>query len=326
MHYDRPAAMKYADTYWNIPCDDGVFWVTDAEVRISQVRTHNILHNPDWKAAPKTDGWEPIFVYDGDGGEKAVFRKAGGDPKDDILIQPWEGLADCAHYLSNCLSAGGLKVSEISVPKLVKHLKDRSDTKTLCEQAPVEAGQRIIDAGMLKPGDMIGYFNIDPKGDYNGARQYAHSTMYVGKINGKTDGGITCHTKCRYPGRSWTEDSWWLEKGSWLYTFIHFTGDDSAPNAAKVSTLSGLWKHTYGGSTFYYFVNKDGTAAYSRTAPKKGQVGIPVAEGKAYWFMDPSGVVTFTWNKTGSIEVWTQNGAGYTSLVNASLPGKVERL
>jgi hypothetical protein len=31
--------------------------------------------------------------------------------------------------------------------------------------------------------------------------------MYVGKVGGKKDGGIACHTICRFPGKSWVEDS-----------------------------------------------------------------------------------------------------------------------
>ena len=60
------------------------------------------------------------------------------------------------------------------------------------------AGQRVIDSGIFKPGDMIVYFNIDPHGDYGGAKQYAHSGMFAGKRGGDTEGKITCHTICRF--------------------------------------------------------------------------------------------------------------------------------
>ena len=32
MAFDRDKAINYADTHWNIPCDDGVFWLTDGAV------------------------------------------------------------------------------------------------------------------------------------------------------------------------------------------------------------------------------------------------------------------------------------------------------
>ncbi len=327
MAYNRVDAVSFADKHWNIPADDGLFWRSDVEVIIAKVRAHNILKLPTWKAAPVADGWMPFFVSDGAGGEKAVFRRIVGGTTEEILINPWAGLADCAHFLSRCLMAGGVNVQLVSVPKLVKALQARHDTKTLCEEVTKEAGQRVIDSGIFKPGDMIGYFNIDPKGDYNGAREYAHSGMYAGKIGGSTDGAITCHTICRFPGRSWVEDSWWLKPpGHYTYTFIHFSDDDPAPDAAKAGALSGWWKLEYSGKTEFYLMNRGGTAQYTKTAPKKGQASVHTSEGSAFWFMATTGEVTFIWKKTGTVEVWTPSGAGYKSMINGTVPGVLTKL
>jgi hypothetical protein len=186
MRYDRAAAVGYARRFWDRPCDDGIFWRTDYAVDVAGMR--KVLH------APAKDGWEARFVPDGAGAEHAVFKRDTGDPNE-IEIQPWDGLADCAHFLSRCLSAGGFAIKEISVPKLVNHLKGRGDTKVLAERVTRERGQGIVDTGILKKGDMLGYFNISPEGDYGGRRQYSHGTMFIGKIRAGDEGRITCHTK-----------------------------------------------------------------------------------------------------------------------------------
>ena len=326
MAYNRVDAVDYADRHWNIPTGDGLFWLNSAAVKIDQVRKANILRQPGWRPAPKADGWEPFFVDDGLGGEKAVFVRGSGATREEILINAWAGISDCAHFLSQCLTAGGAKTEAIAVGQLVGMLQARSDTKTLCEKVSREAGQRIIDAGVLKPGDMIGYFNIDPHGDYGGRKAYAHSTMYAGKIGGSTDGGITCHTICRFPGRSWVEDSWWLKPaGHYTYTFIHFSADDPIPNPVRLAATTGWWRVDYGSRSEFYFVEKSGTARFTKVAPKPGQTAIHGADGSAYWFMAASGAITLVWKNTGTVEVWSPDGANYKSVVNGSMAWPVTR-
>ncbi len=327
MSYTRTAAVKYAEKHWNIPADDGVFWLSSQGVEIDQVRQRNVIGTPFWKKAPAADGWQPFFVNDGLGGEKAVFRRVVSGITEEILINPWAGIADCAHFLSRCITAGGIHIAERGVPSLVNTLRARSDTKTLCDQASTEAGQRVIDTGIFKPGDMIGYFNVDPAGDYGGARQYSHSTMYAGKIGGNRDGGVTCHTICRFPGNSWVEDSWWLKPpGHYTYTLIHFSDDDSAPPPGKASALAGWWQLDYSGRTEYYRIEQSGSATYTKKAPARGQTYVPAPEGSAYWFMAADGGVTFIWRKTGTVEVWTDTGTGYRSMINGATPGVLKKL
>lgn len=327
MPYKRNDAVSFADTHWNIPADDGLFWISSSPVPIDQVRIHNILRNPSWKKAPVADGWMPFFVDDGSGGEKAVFQRTVAGAKEEILINSWDGLADCAHFLSRCLTAGGLNIAEIAVPDMVKKLLPLPNAKILCERVPKEAGQRVIDSDVFKPGDMIGYFNIDPKGDYGGAKQYSHSAMYVGKIGGKKDGGVCCHTICRFPGRSWVEDSWWLKPpGKFIYTLIHFSDDDPPPNPVKAAALPGWWQLDYSGRTEYYLMEA-GSATYTKQAPTRGQTVVHLPEGTAFWFMDTTGDITFTWRKTGTVEVWTPvPGGGFTSQINGAIPGVLTKL
>jgi len=326
MAYKRPDAVNFADTHWNITADDGDFWLSNQSISISQVRLHDVIPTSSWKKAPVGEGWQPFFVDDGGGGEKAVFRRVVSGTTEEILINSWDGIADCAHFLSRCISAGGVKMNERGVPSLVNTLQSLPNTKTLCEKVVKEAGQRVIDSGVFKPGDMVGYFNIDPAGDYGGAKQYSHSAMYAGKIGGKTDGGITCHTICRFPGRSWVEDSWWLKPpGHYTYTLIHFSDDDPTPDPVKAAALPGWWQLDYAGRTEYYLM-RSGSVTYTKKAPTTGQTTVHLPEGTAYWFMAPNGEITFTWRKSGTVEVWTPAGGGYTSKINGATPGVLTKL
>lgn len=326
MGFDRKKAVDFADKHWNIPTDDGIFWLSNQGVFINQVRTQNVIGTPFWRKAPAADGWMPFFVDDKSGGEKAVFQRVAAGVTEEILINPWDGIADCAHYLSRCLTAGGLKVDERGVPSLINTLQSKSNTKTLCEKVPTGAGQRVIDSGIFQPGDMIGYFNIDPKGDYGGAKQYAHSTMYIGKLGADKEGKITCHTICRFPGRSWAEDRWWLKPpGHYTYTLVHISDDDLPPDPAKAKALSGWWKLVYSGRTEYYLIQPTGSAKYTKTPPKKGQTTI-LADGSAYWFRAAAGEITFIWRSTGTVEVWKPDGSGYKSLINGVIPGVLTKL
>lgn len=327
MAYVRKNAVDYAAKHWNIPADDGIFWLSNQAVIISMVRLNNTIPTSTWKKALASDGWQPFFVDDGLGGEKAVFRRVTGATIQEILINPWAGIADCAHFLSRCLTAGGLKIAERGVPQLVDKLQSLSNTKTLCERVNQAAGQRMIDSGAFKPGDMIGYFNVDPKGDYGGAKQYSHSGMYAGKINGSKDGGITCHTICRFPGRSWVEDSWWLKPpGHYAYTFIHISDDDSAPDAAITKALAGWWKVDSGGKTDYYLVHANGTASSTKRAPARGQTANHLPEDRAYWFMAPHSQIIFTWRKSGTVDVWSPLGSGFSGKANITIPATLTKL
>lgn len=322
MAYKRDDAVKYAAKHWNIPCDDGVFWLSNERISVAAKRKQ--------LKAPEADGWQPMFVKgDGTDPEKAVFRRTVGGVTEEKLINGWDGLADCAHYLSRCLTTGGAKIDERGVTGLVNTLQARSDTKTLCERTPRAGAQRVIDSGIFKPGDMIGYFNIDPSGDYDGAKRYTHSTMYVGKLDARGDGGVTCHTVARFPPHSWVNDSWWLKDGAYTYTLIHFTADDPAPNLLKAEKLAGWWKLQYSGRTEYYYMFKDGRARYTLKAPQSAKSQLTLPDGSAYWFMDGAGKITFIWRASGTVEIWTPDpggGGGYSSKINGAVDGTLTKL
>jgi hypothetical protein len=317
---NRDSAVKYAEKYWNIPCDDGVFWLTNERIVVEAKRKE--------LKAPAADGWQAMFVKgDGTDPEKAVFRRTVAAVTEEKLISGWAGLADCAHFLSRCLTAGGVKVDERGVRELVAALQARSDTKTLCERVPRDRAQRVIDTGIFKKADMFGYFNVSPTGDFGGSLAYTHSTMYVGKIDSAGVGGVTCHTVARFPPRSWVNDSWWLHDG-YTYTLIHFNTDDPVPNQQKAAGLEGWWRLDYAGRSEYYYISKDGRARYTKRAPKSAKDRIHPGEGSAYWFMDLVGKITFIWKASGTVEVWSP-GVGatkYSSMINGAIPGVVTNL
>jgi hypothetical protein len=317
MSYDRGAAVKYAEKHWDIPCDDGVLWLTNERISIEKKRKE--------LGAAAADGWLPMFVKgDGADPEKAIFRRIVGGKIEENVISAWAGLADCAHYLSRCLTAGGAKVDERGVRELVQTLQARSDTKTLCERVPKDQAQRVIDSGVFKKGDMLGYFNVSPQGDYGGRQAYSHSTMYVGKIDAAGIGGVTCHTVARFPPKSWVDDSWWLHDG-YTYTLIHFSDDDTPPGAVK-DAISGWWKLVYFGRTEYYYIFKDGRARYTLLAPKSTRDPLHAAAGSAYWFVDAAGKITLIWRATGTVEVWSPGGGKYSSMINGVMPGTLTKL
>jgi hypothetical protein len=117
MPLNRKAAIDYARRFWDRPCDDGVVWLTNAPIHVDHARKD--------LGTPASEGWEARFIPDGMGAEKAVFQRPFRGFIQHKLIHQWDGLADCAHFLSKCIQAGGTHVSEISVPKMVRSLMDR---------------------------------------------------------------------------------------------------------------------------------------------------------------------------------------------------------
>ena len=90
--------------------------------------------------------------------------------------------------------------------------------------------------------------------------------------------------------------------------------------------MAGWWKLEYAGRTEYYLMRADGVVHYTLAAPKKDQRAIGAAAGSAYWFMNASGEITFTWCNTGTVEVWRPSAGGFKSVVNGVIPGVLTRL
>jgi hypothetical protein len=293
---NRNGALAYAKKYWNRACEDGrIGTAADPDVKVDDFRK-------DFNA-PAEAGWDAYFVSDGDRGENVIFgRTVAGrlveKRPDPILTDVEDDLKDCTHYVSRCLSSEGIKITPTpSADKLITSLiKNKALTAVLAERTTKNQGQKIIDSGIFKPGDVVGYYD-------EAKSRYHHSAMYTGPENCTEDdvtGGITCHTRCRYGGKTWdwtnrNDDAWYISDDLEPFTLIHFVEDDSK---LSIGSLVGWWKF---GSSFYW-ISLDGTATSTLVAPQaKGDRPIhPEWSARLFQLGDQ---VVFIWRKKGLIQV-----------------------
>jgi hypothetical protein len=306
--FNRDKAIEYAKAYWTIPCKDDLLGAAWGRPSISSLRHKLKAPAPDWKA---------LFVRDGTGTERGVFRKTS---ETDKVFQGWDGLDDCAHYVSQCFREGGASINtQWGARELKESLEalPQTQTKTLIDKVDQKVGQRIVDAELLKEGDAIIYYTSVPSGESHVG--FHHSAMYVG------DGGITCHSVCRYKGLGdSSDDEWHLNQGDVLkYTFIHFSSDDfTTPNVVKA--LTGWWKVEYAGKTSYSFFLSDGRARKSPTAPRS--TADQFAAGKvAYWFQIQNSV-KIVWKEAGDVEEWPVSDIAKGTAVNGTINGTAAKV
>ena len=297
MPIDRKAAVDYAKKHWNRVTDDDKFWTSNAVVPLATKRKS--MH------APASEGWDAFFVSNGAGGENAIFRRtvAGKTEDKPDPIATWDELDDCTHYVCRCLLKEGIALTETPrANELAEAMLKSSKTKTLALKTTKEQGQKVVDSGVFKPGDLVAYYT-ESKG------RYTHTAMFVGKqTSGKDDpGGITCHTVCRFEGlsKAWNgadDDAWFLHEGL-TYTLIHFSEDDRMISAATLGWLPGWWKC---GDDFYC-VLKNGRAFSSRSKPVKASQELLTSNTVGYYFENDTEVI-FVWRKpVGKVQVerWT---------------------
>lgn len=310
MPIDRNAAVAYAKKYWNRVADDDTFWTSDDEIQLADKRKS--------MNAPAAAGWEAFFVSDGAGGEKAIFRRQVGDKTEDKPdpIATWQELDDCTHYVSRCLITQGIAFTETPrANELAEAMLKSSKTKTLALKATREQGQKVIDSGMFKPGDLVAYYT-EEKG------VYTHTAMFVGKQTGRADdpGGITCHTVCRFEGltQAWNtydDDAWFLhDDGSLSFTLIHFSEDDPDISIATLQWLQGWWEV---GNEFRYVLD-NGHAFSTSTKPANANQKLVTGASTGYYFEVDEEVV-FVWRKPGGVvqvEKWRAPADGTKVAVN----------
>lgn len=295
MPFDRNAALTYASKYWNRACDDDRVAIESGSVPINDKR----------KAmdAPRDKGWEVYFVSDGGRGENAVFARMVGDKlvetkPDPVLTDLKDHLDDCTHYVSHCLLNEGITVKPTNrANELIEALIKNPNAKVLALKTDQTEGQKIIDSGIFKVGDVVGYY-AEEKGRYH------HSAMYIGDANstgGKIKGGITCHSVCRFGGRTqaWNganDDAWFINETSGSYTLIHFTADD--PQLLD-GNLLGWWQL----GDNYYRVAADGTAKSTKIAPRDKDERLRHGDASAQ-LLQGSNEIIFVWQRAhGKIEV-----------------------
>ena len=298
MPINRDAAIDYARQHWNRVTDDDKFWTSDEEISVSAKRRS--------MNAPAAEGWDVFFVSNGDGGENAVFRRTvnGSVEEKPTPVATWDQLDDCTHYVSRCLIREGIALTETPrANELALAMINSAKTRVLALKTTQAEGQKVIDSGAFKPGDLVAYFTPSQG-------RYTHTAMFVGRqTNDPSDpGGITCHTVCRFEGltEAWngsSDDQWFLHGGELAYMLIHFSDDDPAIAVATREWLPGWWQT---GNDFY-FVRDDGHAFATNTRPTKPSSTLQTGNSVGYYF-ERDGNVVFVWRKPGSkaqVERWT---------------------
>lgn len=309
MPINRQAAVDYAAKYWNRVTDDDKFWISSEAVMLADKRKS--------MKAPAADGWEAFFVPDGSGGENAVFRRTVSGKIEDMPdpIATMKDLDDCTHYVCRCLLKEGIVLKETPrANELAEAMLASPSTKTLALRTTRAQGQKIIDSGVFKPGDLISYYKTKKY-------RYGHSSMYVGKQTGATGdpGGMTCHSLCRFQGKTkaWNgadDDAWFIhEEPGFLYTLFHFSEDDTAIGAATLTWLPGWWEAD--GS--YYYVNNHGRAYATGAKPKSKTQKLSIGTTTGYYFQTDKGLV-FIWSKKKSGDVTVETWAAPSATTGAA--------
>ena len=299
MSYDRTQAIGFASDFWDRPCKSDNH--AEGALGLDEARDRSV--NAFWnKSKAPADKFELHFVFNEktDRDDLLAVPKAGAGDLAPVLVVDGEKLEDCAHFLSECLKAGGLGIKEQwSVPMLLMALRETEDSvrtpiaKTLADKVDRATAQNVIDSGLFKVGDMIGYFT---RGGYQ------HSTMYTGKLDVKGDSGhVTCHTKSRFMGKTpkGVPDEWFLSDPTYSFTLVHIAEASEAHPPPLGDKLAGWWQI---GKGEFYYVSSDGRAMRTASAPKDGKAPRTLGSGgsRGYWFAGPT-EAKFCWRSNGSV-------------------------
>jgi Putative amidase domain len=332
MALDRNAMMKFAAEHWNSPCEDFIYsrlWpgdVVQVEHERRKLQAAGKLPGSGWKAVilPALDSDNnPIrarergcFIRPNSTGEEIIanFKPAELTGKFDIVPfytkgdADGDGFEDCAHFASQCLSAGGIRIDTGSVPTLIKQLRFGAYaqvTRTLGLEVTLEQGERIMATGVMQPGDVVAYVLVD-----GSKRSYNHSTIYTGFDTKNKVHRITCHTTSRFHD-AYYDDTWNLTTESdWIYTLVHFS-DDIFPALPKPLLL----QVTAPGESAVYHLIANGYA--KRGATKNAPAGIhPSDVGYWVWLPKKHALIVF-WPKDGEVVSFDH----VTSMTNEGLAG-----
>ncbi len=312
---NRDAIKAHADAYWYRPCRDGNVWLWSAPIVVSAEMQRRGLSSAEWTAvflnydeARYIDG---LYLVRNSLIPVLPQRQyyAGNLPAADcIQVRGWAGLNDCAHFVSECLTAGRVSVWHLGVGGLVQKLRELGDTRTLGYFVDADAAERIIGSGIMKPGDVIAF------GTSHKTFSHGHSTIFMG------DGKVANHSHLNHP--SFTGGKGWFGGGVWrpytepttghpLVILIHFSDDD----APRSPATAGWWRMTWRSQTYYYYFERSGRAYWTRRAPVTRVAGPGAFEGRGYWF-DFTTQVKIAWTATGTLEVHSRQGVGMTGVVN----------
>jgi hypothetical protein len=301
MTYNREAAVAYAAIHWPTPCDDGtISMINEPTLVVAKERRRLDATGPEW--LPR---WQKQKVVNPDRSvgfvERFVFIHA--TTKEIRPSHGWKGLGDCAHYISRCVSRGGIPLATDWVPSVVTTLQGLgARTKTLCDRVSEERTKAIVATGLVRNGDIICYYDA-LKRELGGG--YVHSAMFVDG----SKGFIACHTRARF-GEDWN-----IKPGAYRHTIIHFADDDAPFVDPFAERLAGTWTVGWRSSSFFYHFTAKGGIRWSSS-----RNGAP--EGTGYWFATPLIADSFFifWSKSGSVERFTFEASG-TSAAGRWNPG-----
>jgi len=316
MPLDRKAVMEYADKHWFTPCDDGLIYsymakgsAIHVEQEKQRLEREGKLSGSGWKAVllPEVDANNHVvdgkergcFIRPNPDGEEIIAGKkpAALTGKFDIVAfyertGEHDGLVDCAHYVSRCLTAGGVKINHPGVPGLVSELRDRRpDTRTLGLEITRAQGDRIMNTGVMKPGDLIAYVHEDPK---THSRGYAHSALYTG-IDAHNVHRLTCHTTARFK-EFFFHTPWNITVDpEWRFTLIHFS-DDVFPPLPQPSRF----QVTQGATAEVWDFKPNGHIVRGHGSSSPHQVFGARPGDRGYWVIHGLNLFVF-WPRTGQV-------------------------
>jgi hypothetical protein len=312
------AAVNHANNYWYRSCADNQVWTPNVPVNINRECRGRNLDPAQWVGRflvyERSEGLaEGLFLVPAAVASPATMKARGyrsrnfpdkvflcswSDNKKDVSegqTPPFTGLNDCSHFVSECLKMGGIGVWALNAPDLVKRLRGRTDTRTLCLQVDKERARWIINAGLLTPGDVIAF------SDWTGFR---HATLYLG---GRM---IAMHTSANHPdGDPMYQRSDGVGANNWEgsahashpnVTLIHFTHNDR--DTRPLTWAHGWWKIIGPGKLFFYYLSPEGMAFWVNKAPTKVTGAPEQPGGRGFWFTNAEGNIHITWRDTGTLE------------------------
>ncbi|MBR0693126.1 NlpC/P60 family protein [Bradyrhizobium lablabi] len=318
---DLSAAISHADRFWPVPCKDGLvvtrekminvqqemkarkldpaiheavflFYSADAKTREGLFIIHKSFSNLENRI---TSNFSVDSVPD-----PRIFLISFPDGNRDTAIgqtAPFTGLNDCAHFVSECLMQAKIKGFRPTndAEQLFKNLRGLGQlTKTLAKHVEKEKARRIINSGLLKPGDVILF--ATPK------LSHLHSTLYLGNQQ------IAMHTHLNHKRAKGDQlkDSQIQRDNNWetssndshpFVSIIHFARPD---DVFVGSAFPGWWEVTKQGRTQFYFFDKKGSVGATARQPNFSRP-IVGAEASGYWFDDGLNL-KICWGVNGDFE------------------------
>jgi hypothetical protein len=335
-------ALNHAKNFWFAPCQDNRVFLKRGPISVSDQFGHFKVSPSEWIAVflfydgfdrkkkeglflvPAADFTIPKLVaHNSQSGAndwsdfpnfKFVCSWFDAFPEAANGVQPrFNGLDDCAHYVSECLEKEGIHCATPSAPQLVQTLRSRHDTKTLADLVDPLRAKLMIDGAVVKDGDLVFYGLKE-----NGKKVYWHSSMMVDS----TRGLVTTHTFCNHSEVTDIDPSlpsdWQVNINTdhhQLVTIIHFSLDDRDND--PTNPLLGFWTLS-GAGTFYYRFDNFGRVIWFNNPPKNP---AQQPNGRGYWFksIDWEGV-KICWTDTGTFEGFLTREDGSNTVVRNGIP------